>query len=150
MKIIRGASIEFIQAAHEDPKDPGALKKILLKKGDLSPGRVQMINWAKIPVGKSFSSHLHEDMEEVFIVLTGKAEVVVGDETDKLEVGDAVVIPEKHNHVMKNVGNVDIEYIVIGITRNQAGKTVVQQSGFDLLHHKSGVSTINFHHGEKI
>lgn len=38
-----------------------------------------MINWAKLPIGKSFAKHYHEDMEEVFILIEGKAEILVDD-----------------------------------------------------------------------
>ena len=125
MHVIRGAAMNFIPAGHEDRKDPGALKKILFKKDELREGRIQMINWAKIPVGKSFQSHHHEDMEEIFILLSGAAEITVGSEIERLQTGDAVVIAEKSDHMMKNIGDIDVEYIVVGITRDQGGKTIV-------------------------
>lgn len=124
MKMIRGNLREFIPAAHEDPVNPGVLKKILLKKDEISSGRIQMINWAKIPVGKSFTSHHHQDMEEIFIIISGTAELVVGDEKETLEASDTVIIPEKHDHLMKNIGVTDVEYIVIGVTRSRGGKTI--------------------------
>jgi len=127
MKIVRGNTINFIPAAHEDSRSPGALKKVLIKKDDIADGKIQMINWAKIPVGKSFSSHYHEDMEEIFIILSGTAEITVGDEKEILEASDTVVIPEKHDHLMRNIGEADVEYIVIGIARNLGGQTIISQ-----------------------
>ena len=62
MKIVRFSDLSFIPASHEDPKDPGALKKILLKRDDLPAGRIQKINWARIPKGKTFAAHFHEFM----------------------------------------------------------------------------------------
>jgi hypothetical protein len=47
MKIIRLRELKFVPAGHEDPKSPGVLIKILLKKGDLLAGQLQMVNWAK-------------------------------------------------------------------------------------------------------
>ena len=75
MRVIRATELEFVAASHEDPDSPGVLKKVLLQRDDLIAGRVQMVNWALLPVGQSFSPHYHEDMEEVFIVIRGRAEI---------------------------------------------------------------------------
>lgn len=115
MKIIRGRAIDFIPVAHEDPKNPGAFKKVLFGKDVLPSGRIQMINWAKIPVGKSFVSHYHENMEEIFIILSGSAEVTIDQEKETLTKGDAVFVHQKQEHGMKNIGAEEVEYLVIGI-----------------------------------
>lgn len=125
MKIIRKKIIPRVPASHEDPADPGVLKQIFLKRDDLAPGRIQMINWSTLLPGKSFRSHYHESMDEVFIILNGKVEVSVGEEKKKLGKGDAVVIPEDTIHVMKNLTDRDVCYIAIGISRGEDGKTIV-------------------------
>lgn len=125
MKIIRFKKLKFIPASHENQKSPGAWKKVLLKREDLLKGRVQMINWSKLPIGRSFQSHYHQDMEEVFIILKGKAEIKVGEEKELIEKGDTVVIPLGKVHQMRNIGNEDIEYLVLGISLGKGGKTVV-------------------------
>ena len=43
MKIVRGNSLEFIPASHEDSQNPGVLKKVLATRNDLIAGRVQMV-----------------------------------------------------------------------------------------------------------
>lgn len=111
--------------AHENPRDPGAFKKVLLKNEELSRGSIRMINWAKIPVGRSFQAHYHHDMVEIFILLFGKISVTVDNETTSLEKGDVVVIPEKHKHAMKNTGKVTAEYIVIGVKSDSAGRSPI-------------------------
>ncbi len=124
MNIIRGSNLSFEPASHEDPNDPGVLKKILLHREELIKGNIQMINWAHMPVGKAFSAHYHESMQEVFIIISGKAEIEIDSQKETLEKGDAVVIPEKAVHIMKNVSTIPVEYIAIGITERQGGKTV--------------------------
>ena len=125
MKIIRLSEITKIPASHEDSKNPGVLKQILLKRDDLDPGRIQMINWSTLLPGKSFRSHYHEAMDEVFIILNGKVEVSVGQEKQTLGKGDAVVIPEGAVHIMKNLTDREVCYIAIGISRGEDGNTVV-------------------------
>lgn len=124
MKIIRGDKLQFTPASHEDPASPGALKKVLFKKPDLLAGRIEMINWSKIPLGKAFKPHYHEDMEEVFIILTGKAKIKVSEEEEVLNRGDAVVIPMGKVHEMENIGSQDVDYIALGVSLEKGGKTI--------------------------
>ncbi len=125
MKIIRLREMEFVPAGHEDLKAPGVLIKVLLRKGDLPEGQLQMINWAKMEAGKSFRPHYHEDMVEVFILIRGRARIRVQEEESDLEKEEAVVLPMGKVHAMKNIGNEDVEYIVFGISQGKGGKTVV-------------------------
>ena len=125
MRIIRSAAREFVPAGHENPLAPGVLKKVLLEKADLRPGRVQMINWASLGSGKAFAPHYHEDMQEVFILVQGEAEITVGAETATLRRGDAVVIDPREVHRMRNAAADAAEYLAIGITSEAGGKTVV-------------------------
>ena len=124
MRIIRSKDLQFIPANHEDPNNPGVLKRVLFRKDDLIKGRIQMINWAKLLTGRSFEKHYHEDMLEVFIILNGKVKIIVDNEEDYLEKGDAVLIPVKAVHQMINKSQEDIDYIALGISTNDSGKTV--------------------------
>ncbi len=124
MKIVRFKDLDFIPASHEDPKDPGALKKILLKRDDLPNGRIQMINWAKIPIGKSFAPHYHESMIEVFIIISGKVRVKIDQEEATLEKGDTVVAFEKQVHEMKNISDEEVDYFAMGVVTGEGGKTI--------------------------
>ena len=128
MKVIRSTELEFVAASHEDPTSPGVLKKVLLRKEDLVEGRVQMMNWALLPVGKAFRSHYHQDMEEVFIVIHGNAKMTVGKEETKIGPGDVVVIPVGIVHKMENMGKQNVEYVAMGISQEKGGKTVTVQS----------------------
>lgn len=125
MKIIYSKKITYISAAHEDIKNPQAWKKVLLTHSDLISGKVQMVNWAKLPKGNSFQAHYHEDMEEIFIIISGKVKIICNNEAVILEKGDAVVIQPKEIHEMTNISHQDVYYIVIGITQSISGKTII-------------------------
>jgi mannose-6-phosphate isomerase-like protein (cupin superfamily) len=125
MKIIRSGQSQFIPASHENPKSPGVLKKVLLQQDDLVDGKVQIINWAFLPVAKSFRAHYHEDMEEIFIILKGMAMISIDKEEAVLEKEDVVVVPIGKVHEMRNIGEEEVEYIVVGISEGKGGKTVV-------------------------
>jgi mannose-6-phosphate isomerase-like protein (cupin superfamily) len=125
MKIVRLKDFEWVPASHEDPQSAGVLKKVLLQKADLIEGRLQMVNWCILKGGKSFQAHYHQDMEEIFILLKGKARIRVGEEEADLAEEEAVVIPLPMVHEMKNVGEEEVEYIAIGISQGKGGKTVL-------------------------
>ena len=125
MKVIRGNVIPFEPASHEDPKNPGVLKRVLATKSDLFSGQTQMVNWAKLPAGHAFQNHYHEDMLEVFIMLSGPVEMVVDETSIQLERGDAILVEPREVHKMTNRSDGDIEYIVFGISQEKGGKTVV-------------------------
>ena len=125
MHIVRGSEVEFVPASHEDPIDPGVLKRVLGTKSHFLKGQVMMVNWSRLPVGKSFQAHFHEDMQEVFIILNGNLSMTVGQMTCDLGKGDAIMIDPKEIHKMKNECEEDVDYIVFGISTEQDGKTVV-------------------------
>lgn len=125
MKIISGKDIGYVPASHENPEAPGVLKKILLCKDDFMDGRAQMLNWALLPEGNSFQPHYHEDMQETFVVMRGRAKIAADAEEAVLEAGDAVIIPAGSIHRMENIGCGDVEYIALGISLGRGGRTVV-------------------------
>jgi mannose-6-phosphate isomerase-like protein (cupin superfamily) len=128
MHIIRGNDIDYIPASHERPDEPGVLKKVLVQAADLIDGKVQMINWALLPAGKSFQAHYHEDMQEIFILVQGRTQIDIKDESAELNTGDAVFIPVSAVHTMHNPYVEDAAYIAIGITLGRGGKTVVVEA----------------------
>jgi mannose-6-phosphate isomerase-like protein (cupin superfamily) len=125
MRILRASDRSFVPASHEDPRSPGAWKRVLFEKADLQAGVVQMINWARLPAGSRFAAHYHEDMQEVFIIIQGTAEMRVAAETAVLNRGDAIAIDPREVHQMRNLGDSDVEYLVVGISAGKDGRTVV-------------------------
>ena len=92
MRTIRAADRPTVPAGHENPASPGTWKRVLCQRDELQPGSVQMVNWATMPVGRQFAAHYHEDMQEVFIILQGEAELTAGGQTVVLRRGDTVII----------------------------------------------------------
>jgi mannose-6-phosphate isomerase-like protein (cupin superfamily) len=124
MRIVRCDDQPYQPASHEDPRSPGVLKKVLAAKEDLLPGSVQMINWALLRVGKSFRAHYHEDMEEIFVIAGGSVEMEVDGQCLALGRGDAIFIAPREIHRMRNIGDHDVDYFVVGISLGQGGRTV--------------------------
>lgn len=125
MKVVRGTSVPFVPASHEDPRHPGTLKRVLLTAQDLFPGQVQMVNWAEMKPGNSFRRHYHEDMAEVFIIVQGEGLMRGDSREEQLYAGDLVLVPPRVEHEMHVCGEHVLTYIVFGVSRGTGGKTVV-------------------------
>jgi mannose-6-phosphate isomerase-like protein (cupin superfamily) len=138
MNFISSTASSFIPASHEDPANPGVLKRVIATKESFQAGQVQMLNWAQLPVGSSFQPHYHEDMQEVFVLLCGAVTLMISGRTDidnpafqatsrqvKMKRGDTVIINPEEVHEMRNVGDDVAEYIVFGISPQKGGRTVV-------------------------
>jgi len=125
MRVVRAAEREYVAASHENPERPGVYKRVLATHDQLLQGRIQMINWARLPVGASFQAHYHEDMEETFVMIDGEARMEVGSDAVELRRGDAIMVEPGEVHRMTNVGGTDVEYLVIGVSLGRGGQTVV-------------------------
>ena len=55
------------------------------------------------PTGKT-TGHAHDDMEEVYYILSGKGKMVVGDNEFPIKAGDALYVPFGEFHVTYNTG----------------------------------------------
>jgi mannose-6-phosphate isomerase-like protein (cupin superfamily) len=128
MRYISAANSEFVPASHENPLNPGVLKRVIATRDILQRGHVQMLNWARLPAGSSFQPHYHEDMQEVFVLLSGRVRMTVGSETVVLQPGDTVIVAPREIHVMTNDGVVTAEYLVFGISSESGGRTIVVES----------------------
>lgn len=133
MNFIPSNTSGFIPASHEDPENPGVLKRVIATQRSFQAGQVQMLNWAQLPVGSSFQPHYHEDMQEVFVLVSGIVTMTVDEQSGgsaserhvTMHPGDTVIINPTEIHQMHNVGDVVAEYIVFGISSQKGGMTVV-------------------------
>lgn len=125
MRFIAADDCSFVPAGHENPTAPGVWKKVLFAKDDLFAGRIQMVNWAKLPSGHRFAAHYHEDMQEIFVMMAGNVQLSVDGRSLKMGPGDAVLIDAQEIHEMHNPGDQDAEYLAVGIAGTANGRTVV-------------------------
>lgn len=64
-------------------------------------------------------------MTEVFIIVSGQAEIRINDEADILLEGDAVVIPAQAAHTLTALGDAAVHDIAMGIVHGAGGRTIV-------------------------
>ena len=125
MKFIPADASGFVPASHEDPSRPGVLKRVIATAADLESGTVPMVNWSHLPAGHSFALHYHEDMQEVFILISGHVEITVDGQSTTMQAGDTMIVDAREQHKMINRGDSAAEYLVFGIATGQGGQTIV-------------------------
>lgn len=125
MKLIKADRSGFVPASHENPQAPGVFKRVIAAADQFQAGRVQMLNWARLPAGSSFQWHYHEDMQEVFVLVKGQALMCGAGQTLLMQAGDAVIVDAHEPHQMRNDQPEDAEYLVFGISSGQNGRTIV-------------------------
>jgi len=125
MKWIAATDSGLIPASHEDPRAPGVLKRVIATRDAFQQGHVQMLNWAVLPGHSSFQRHFHQDMQEVFILLSGEVEMRVATECRVLRPGDTVIVDPGEIHQMRNLQAGEAQYLVFGISSGQGGQTIV-------------------------
>lgn len=124
-RIIDISELEFVAASHENKNKPGSLKKVIVTKEELGKLNIQMINWAVIPPKSSFKAHYHEDLTEIFIFVSGNGLIYLDGVPHKVCREKAVIISPRTIHKASNSHNKSLTYLVIGLTNNGKGKTVV-------------------------
>ncbi len=66
-----------------------------------------------LPPGCAVTPHHHRAIEEIYYVVSGSGLMTVGDETCKVNAGDAVYVPRGHRHTLKNTGAEPIKLILV-------------------------------------
>lgn len=125
MKFVKSADVPFVPASHEDPRNPGVLKRVIATSREMRSGQVRMLNWARLPAGSSFQPHYHEDMQEIFVLVSGEVQMEVDGTTVAMRPGDTVIVEPREVHVMQNTGHADAEYLVFGVSSGEGGRTIV-------------------------
>ena len=92
----------FIQEWHNCEQDP-----------------TQSIAHVRVEVGKTTKPHALIDTEERYVILSGEADVTVGDKSWPVKRGDVVIIPSGVAQNIRNVGESDLMFLAICSPRFQ-------------------------------
>ncbi len=90
------------------------VKKVFLSFSDSQSDLTQFAYGCLIP-GESIATHLHASMEEFFYFVKGKGVYTVGDEQIPVKSGTFVRILPKKPHMLKNIGEINLEFVYFGI-----------------------------------
>src|SRR5215216_7031960 len=66
-----------------------------------------------LPPGKAVTPHHHNQLEEIYYILSGHGLMTVGEETREVGAGDAVYVPRGHKHTLENTSADAIKLLVV-------------------------------------
>ena len=69
----------------------------------------------KVASGKRTPPNVHTTFNQVYVFISGEAEITVGDETQLLSALSVAYIPKGTNHYVINTGQTELQYLYITI-----------------------------------
>ncbi|VAX11220.1 hypothetical protein MNBD_GAMMA25-1680 [hydrothermal vent metagenome] len=102
MKITSLKILDKVAVSH----NPAIKKQIMLANGELP----NIINFSRavFPPGEIAGAHQHDDMSEIFFVLSGKGMITIDGVAHTLETGICVAVEAGEMHEVKNTGRDDL------------------------------------------
>ena len=82
----------------------------LIEQG-VAPSRVLTMGQTVIYPTGSTTGHSHDDMEEVYYVISGEGEMVVGEDRYPIHAGDALYVPPGEFHTTFQKGNLPLTVV---------------------------------------
>ncbi|NRB40610.1 MAG: cupin domain-containing protein [Pseudomonadales bacterium] len=77
-------------------------KKVLLSAREC-PNIMQLAQ-ASFPAGEIAGGHKHDDMTEIFMIISGCGEIQIDAQIQKIEDGDTIVVEAGEYHELRNTG----------------------------------------------
>jgi mannose-6-phosphate isomerase-like protein (cupin superfamily) len=113
----------------------GLRPHILMDAGELG-SRNLSVNWLEVPAGVSEELRSHEEAEQVYVVVSGSGTMSATGDTQRLEVGDLVLIPPATDHAVANDGSETLAMVSVqspAVTADElySRRLAVRAAGYD-------------------
>jgi mannose-6-phosphate isomerase-like protein (cupin superfamily) len=89
--------------------DGSTIRELLAHRN--SAIRKQSLAEARLAVGAATIPHHHAVTEEIYYILSGSAEMTLGEETRAVGPGDAIAIPPGLRHTIRNTGGEELVFL---------------------------------------
>ena len=108
---------------------------LLMDAGALG-SRNLSVNWLEVPEGASEELRSHEEAEQVYVVVGGTGTMSATGDTQRLDVGDLVLIPPATDHAVANDGReplalVSVQSPAVSADELYSRRLAAQASGYD-------------------
>jgi mannose-6-phosphate isomerase-like protein (cupin superfamily) len=80
---------------------------------------------AIVPAGEATLRHLHEAIDEIYHITSGKGLLTLGEESVEIRSGDTIYIPCETPHQVKNTGYVPLKILCICVPPYTHEKTIL-------------------------
>lgn len=85
---------------------------LLMDAGELG-ARNLTVSWLTVPVGAEQTLRSHEESEQAYVVVRGRAAMSVAGDTQQVEEGDLILVPPATEHSVSNDGDAELACVSI-------------------------------------
>lgn len=108
---------------------------ILMDAGELGSRNVS-VNWLEVPAGVAEELRSHEEAEQAYVVVSGSGSMSATGDTQRLAVGDLVLIPPATEHSVSNDGSeplalVSVQSPAVSADELYSRRLASQAAGYD-------------------
>jgi len=89
--------------------DGSTIRELLAHRN--SAIRKQSLAEARLEAGSATTPHHHDVTEEIYYILSGTADMTLGEETRPVGPGDAIAIPPGVRHTIRNTGSGELVFL---------------------------------------
>jgi mannose-6-phosphate isomerase-like protein (cupin superfamily) len=90
-------------------KDGSEIRELLAHRNSVI--QKQSLAEARLPVGGSTQEHYHPKTEEIYYITHGEGKMRIGEEEQRVVVGDAIAIPPGERHKIWNDGQETLRFL---------------------------------------
>jgi mannose-6-phosphate isomerase-like protein (cupin superfamily) len=101
------------QTTAESPRNhrgEGQVSYLLLAPGQFGSQHLG-ITWVDADPGSQQSLHSHPDSEQVYVIVSGRGEMIIEGETREVVAGTMVFIPPESKHAIHNPGSERLTFV---------------------------------------
>lgn len=80
---------------------------------DQKKGRIATVNYAWLKKGMKVTPHVHVDGEEYYFFLSGRGNMLVGDDWSVVIKNDFIIVPKNMSHSLSNNNDEDLIFLTI-------------------------------------
>ena len=102
----------FVREVEESAREQrgGQTSYLLLAKGDFG-SRNLAITWVECGPNSQQALHSHPGAEQVYVIVLGRGEMIVGDEREEVGGGTMILIPPDTDHAIRNPSDETLVYV---------------------------------------
>ncbi|NSW89215.1 MAG: cupin domain-containing protein [Firmicutes bacterium] len=98
----------LVRKIWEEGEIAGAINRLLVKREETE---TIALGYVQVESGNSTKIDIHDDEEEIYVILKGRAILMVGDEKQEVGPGMVAYVPRNKRHNMTCISEENLEYL---------------------------------------
>lgn len=98
----------IVRRIWEDHEKERPAEKLLVEREETE---TIALGYVSVEAGRSTNTGFHDDEEEIYVILKGRAVLTVGGEETEVGPGSVAYVPRNNKHCMKCISEEKLEYL---------------------------------------